>query len=48
MKNVYVKLFNTVFNTGIIPDAWTKEIINPIYKNKGDPIKPENYSQLLF
>ena len=48
MKNVYVKLFNTVFNTGSIPDAWTKGIINLIYKNKGDPSNPENYRPITL
>ena len=43
MLPTYVKLFNIVFNTGIIPESWTDGIIKPIYKNKGNPKHPENY-----
>lgn len=40
---VFVKLFNVIFNSGIIPDSWSEGIIIPIYKNKGDPSSPDNY-----
>ena len=43
MLPIYVKLFNTIFNTGIIPESWTIGIIKPIYKNKGNTACPENY-----
>ena len=43
MINIYKKLFNIVFETGIIPESWTIGLIKPIYKNKGDPNLPENY-----
>jgi len=33
MKDTFIKLFNIVFDTGIIPESWTIGIINPIYKN---------------
>ena len=36
------KIFNLVFDSGIVPDSWSIEIILPIYKNKGDPLDPEN------
>ena len=29
-------------NTGIIPEAWSKDTILPIYKNKGDINDPDN------
>ena len=38
----YTNLFNTVFETGEIPEAWTTGIIIPIYK-MGDPTNPSNY-----
>jgi len=40
---IYVKLFNGILNTGIIPEIWTIGLIKPIYKNKGEPDQPENY-----
>ena len=40
---VFVKLFNVIFDSGIIPDSWSEGIIIPIYKNKGDPCSPDNY-----
>ena len=43
MLPIYCKLFNIIFDTGIIPDAWSVGTIKPIYKNKGDPKLPENY-----
>ncbi|XP_053380331.1 uncharacterized protein LOC128548841 [Mercenaria mercenaria] len=43
MIHVYKKLFNLVFDHGIIPESWTIGHIKPIYKNKGSPESPENY-----
>lgn len=43
MLPVYIKLFNIIFDTGIVPGAWTTGTIHPIYKNKGDPKDPSNY-----
>jgi hypothetical protein len=40
---VFVKIFNIVFESGIIPDSWAKGIICPIFKNKGDRANPDNY-----
>ena len=39
---IYVKLFNLILDTGIIPECWTKGIIKPIYNPKEDPELPEN------
>jgi exonuclease III len=41
--SVYVKLFNIVLDTGIIPSDWTLGLIKPIYKNKGSKNDPDNY-----
>jgi exonuclease III len=43
MIQLYVKLFNIVLNTGIIPSDWPLGIIKPLYKNKGSKQDPNNY-----
>ena len=48
MMPVYCKLFNHVFDTGILPDSWLNGIIVPIYKNKGDPNDATNYRGLTI
>ena len=30
--SIYCKLFNIVFDTGIIPESWLTGIIRPVYK----------------
>ena len=42
------KLFNVIFDTGIIPQSWSIGIIKPIYKNKGDPKSAENYRPITL
>jgi hypothetical protein len=32
---IYVKLFNIILDTGIVPDTWSLGIMATIYKNKG-------------
>ena len=43
LMSVFLKLFNIVFDSGIIPDSWSKGFICPFYKKKGDPANVDNY-----
>jgi hypothetical protein len=48
MVPIYTKLFNIIFNQGIIPEKWTEGNILPIYKNKGNTSLPENYRPITL
>ena len=43
---VYEKLFNLIFESGIVPESWLIGNIIPIYKNKGDSNDPKNFLDL--
>ena len=45
---IYVKLFNCVLNTGILPDSWLEGTIIPIFKNKGDHKDPSNFRPITI
>ena len=45
---VYQKLFNIVLNTIMLPDSWLIGYIIPIYKNKGNAERPENYRPITI
>ena len=45
---IYVKLFNIVFNSGIIPETWAIGTILPFYKNKGAKSDPKNYRPITI
>lgn len=45
---VYVKLFNIILETGIVPSDWVKGNIIPIYKNKGNKLDPANYRPITL
>lgn len=47
-KEVYIKLFNIMFDKGLVPQNWTVGIIHPIYKNKGDTSDPVNYRPITL
>lgn len=38
---VYNIFLNAIIDKSIVPDEWLIRILKPIYKNKGDPTKPE-------
>ncbi len=43
MVKTYVKLFNVILKFSVVPECWSKGMIIPIYKNKGDKVDPNNY-----
>ena len=45
---IYVKLFNIVFESGIVPELWLVGNILPFYKNKGDKLDPQNYRPITI
>ena len=48
MCPIYVKLFNLIFDTGIVPESWSEGNILPIYKNKGNINSAENYRPITL
>ena len=48
MCPIYVKLFNLIYDTGLVPDSWTVGNILPIYKNKGNINLAENYRPITL
>lgn len=48
MGPIYVKLFNVILDSGILPEVWTLGLIKPIYKQKGDVENPENYRPITL
>ena len=41
--SIFLRFFNIVLKTGIVPDIWCIGLILPLYKNKGDINDPDNY-----
>ena len=48
MLPIYVKLFNIILNSGIVPSDWIKGNIIPIYKNKETKTDPANYRPITL
>ena len=48
MQQLYVKLCNIVFDTGIVPEAWSVGKNIPIYKQKGEQNDPSNYRPITL
>ena len=40
---VYIRLFNLIFETGIVPENWSTGVMIAIFKNKGSKTDPEMY-----
>jgi hypothetical protein len=45
---LYEKLFNLIFKSGVIPEMWVSGTIKPFYKNKGDKFNPKNYRPITI
>ena len=43
MMPIYVKIFNAVYSSSVIPESWRIGLIKPIFKNKGSKNEPDNY-----
>ena len=48
IQQLYVKLFNLVFDSGLIPEAWSIGKIIPVYKQKGKTSDPSNYRPITL
>ena len=48
MIELYIQLFNIIFDSGKIPDIWLTGNIIPIYKNKGSQTDPKNYRPITI
>ena len=48
MIDVYVYLFNLIFETGILPEVWLIGNIITIFKNKGCKLDPKNYRPITL
>ena len=48
MSDIYVKLFNFIFDTGLIPEQWLTGDVIPIFKNKGDKLDPQNFRPITI
>ena len=46
--DIYEKLFNYIFDTGIIPESWLLGTIKPFNKNKGNKNDPNNYRPITI
>ncbi len=48
ISDIYVKLFNVIFDSGIIPEQWLLGNIIPVYKNKGSKIDPKFFRPITI
>ena len=43
-----INIFNLIFDTIILPDAWLIGNVIPIFKDKGSKLDPKNYRPITF
>lgn len=43
MFHIFVKLFNIIFEVGIVPELLSVDVLFPLYKNKGGVANPDSY-----
>ena len=48
IQQLYVKLFNVAFYTGLIPEACSIGKTIPVYKQKGETSDPSNYRPITL
>ena len=48
MKDILLKLFNIIFDSGIVPHDGSVGNIIPIYNHKGDPTDPAIYRPITL
>ena len=48
MWPIYLRLFNIILESGIVPDCWTLGVIKPIYKHKGSKEDPSKYRPITL
>jgi hypothetical protein len=48
MIPIYVKLFNFIFDKGVVPVSWSVGVIAHIFKNKGNSKYPKNYREITL
>jgi hypothetical protein len=45
---IYLKLFNCIFDSVIIPESWLTGNVKPIYKNKGNHLDPKYFRSITI